>query len=149
MTRPDPARQPLLLPRPAHSSPPASTLLPSTKKPGFARRFTSFVWPYVKLARIDGLLGVWLTFWPCGKSALWLPSSLPCSGVFTSLTISLIQAWGATLAAYYESLPWQQLATVLSFMFVGCALLHSSACVWNDYLDRNVDRLVGKLGRRS
>jgi hypothetical protein len=30
-------------------------------------------------------------------------------------------------------------------MFVGCALLHSAACVWNDYLDREVDRLVGKL----
>ena len=75
--------------------------------------------------------------------------SLWCSslfiGVFTSLTICLIQAWGATLAAYYYSLPWQQLAIVISFMFVGCALLHSAACVWNDYLDREVDRLVGKL----
>jgi len=30
-------------------------------------------------------------------------------------------------------------------MFVGCALLHSAACVWNDYLDREVDRLVGEL----
>lgn len=57
----------------------------------------------------------------------------------------LIQAWGATLAAYYHSLPWQQLATVMPFMFVGCALLHSSACVWNDYLDREVDRLVSEL----
>lgn len=65
--------------------------------------------------------------------------------MFTSLTIRLIQAWGATLAAYHYSLPWQQLATVISFMFVGCALLHSAACVWNDYLDREVDRLVGKL----
>jgi len=30
-------------------------------------------------------------------------------------------------------------------MFVGCALLHSAVCVWNDYVDREVDRLVGKL----
>ena len=69
--------------------------------------------------------------------------------VSTSLTICFIQAWGATLAAYYYSLPWLQLVTVISFMFVGCAALHSAACVWNDYLDREVDRLVGMLSTGS
>jgi hypothetical protein len=24
-------------------------------------------WPYIELARINGLVGVWLTFWPCCK----------------------------------------------------------------------------------
>jgi len=73
--------------------------------------------------------------------------SRTCSDGLTSLTTCLIKAWGATLAVYYYSLPWQQLATVIPFMFVGCALLHSAACVWNDYLDREVDRRVGKLFR--
>ena len=65
MTLADPARQPLLKsPNSDHST---STLATSTDKPGFVKRFTNFGWPYIKLARIDGLLGVWLTFWPCGK----------------------------------------------------------------------------------
>lgn len=135
----DPARQPLL--ESPHSSHSTSTLATLTGRPGFVRRFANFVWPYVKLARIDGLLGVWLTFWPCGELVL----SIWRTSVITPLTICLIQAWGATLAAYHYSLPWLQLATVISFMFVGCALLHSAVCVWNDYVDRDVDRLVGKL----
>ena len=131
----DPAKRPLL--DPTHSGPSPSNVAPSTENPGFVRRFTDFAWPYIKLARIDGLLGVWLTFWPCGKCTLLRQVRLADN--------RLIQAWGATLAAYYHNLPWQQLATVIPAMFVGCALLHSSACVWNDYLDREVDRLVSKL----
>jgi hypothetical protein len=65
MTLADPARQPLL--DSTQSCSPTSTLATSTENPGFVRRFTHFGRPYVKLARIDGLLGVWLTFWPCGK----------------------------------------------------------------------------------
>jgi len=36
----------------------------------------------------------------------------------------------------------------MAFMFVGCAFLHSAACVWNDYLDREVDRLVERTKHR-
>ena len=64
----DPARQSLL--ESPHSGHSTSTLATLTGCPGFVRGFTNFGWPYIKLARIDGLLGVWLTFWPCGKLVL-------------------------------------------------------------------------------
>lgn len=72
----DPAGQPLL--KSPHSEDPASTLA-TTKYPGFVKRFTNFGWSYVKLARIDGLLGVWLTFWPCGKLVLYYLGASGCS----------------------------------------------------------------------
>jgi hypothetical protein len=31
----------------------------------YYNRVERAVWPYVELARINGLVGVWLTFWPC------------------------------------------------------------------------------------
>jgi len=85
--------------------------------------FVAAVWPYVKLARIDGLLGVWLTFWPC--------------------------AWGALLAGSYtnDHSP-QQLANILIGMFLACAVLHSAACTINDIFDRHVDRLVERTKHR-
>ena len=67
----DPAKQPLL-----ESPSLGSSVASSTENQSLVRRATEFVWPYIKLARIDGLLGVWLTFWPCGESALERPLSL-------------------------------------------------------------------------
>jgi len=64
----DPAKRPLLVSARSGSS--TSTVALSTETPSLVGRIKSFVWPYIKLARIDGLLGVWLTFWPCGKFAL-------------------------------------------------------------------------------
>ncbi|KAG8748133.1 Para-hydroxybenzoate--polyprenyltransferase, mitochondrial precursor (PHB:polyprenyltransferase) [Ceratobasidium sp. 414] len=76
------------------------------------------VWPYIELARINGLVGVWLTFWPC--------------------------CWGSMMAAYALRLPVTSLTHVIPLLWLGCALLHSAACTINDIFDREVDRLVGK-----
>ncbi|KAG8891118.1 Para-hydroxybenzoate--polyprenyltransferase, mitochondrial precursor (PHB:polyprenyltransferase) [Tulasnella sp. 332] len=99
--------------------------LTASKKqdPALLTQIIQAVWPYIKLCRIDGLLGVWLTFWPC--------------------------AWGAILAASYPGrlLP-SQLITLLFGIFIGCALLHSAACTINDVFDRHVDGLVERTKHR-
>jgi len=79
--------------------------------------------PYIKLCRINGLLGVWLTFWPC--------------------------AWGALLASSYSGRPPpSDVLTLLFCIFIGCALLHSAACTINDIFDRHVDGLVERTKHR-
>ncbi|CAE6519428.1 unnamed protein product [Rhizoctonia solani] len=75
------------------------------------------IWPYIELARINGLVGVWLTFWPC--------------------------CWGSMMAAYAQRLPLSQILSTIPLLWLGCALLHSAACTINDIFDREVDKLVG------
>ncbi|KAG8758900.1 Para-hydroxybenzoate--polyprenyltransferase, mitochondrial precursor (PHB:polyprenyltransferase) [Ceratobasidium sp. 428] len=79
-------------------------------------------WPYIELARINGLVGVWLTFWPC--------------------------CWGSMMAAYALRLPVASLTRVIPLLWLGCAILHSAACTINDILDRKVDRLVERTKNR-
>ncbi|KAG8703950.1 Para-hydroxybenzoate--polyprenyltransferase, mitochondrial precursor (PHB:polyprenyltransferase) [Ceratobasidium sp. 394] len=80
------------------------------------------VWPYIELARINGLVGVWLTFWPC--------------------------CWGSMMAAYALRLPVTSLTRAVPLLWLGCAILHSAACTINDVFDRKVDRLVERTKNR-
>ncbi|CAE6457000.1 unnamed protein product [Rhizoctonia solani] len=51
------------------------------------------VQPYIELARINGLVGVWLTFWPC--------------------------CWGSMMAAYAQHLPLSQILSTTPLLWLG------------------------------
>ncbi|KAI0247023.1 UbiA prenyltransferase family, partial [Lactifluus subvellereus] len=78
----------------------------------------------VELSRVHKFAGSMLMFWPF--------------------------AWGMTMAARPLSLSLQTYAFNLTHGLVGAALLHSmsAGCVWNDILDREFDRQVGRTKRR-
>ncbi|KAB5594894.1 4-hydroxybenzoate polyprenyltransferase [Ceratobasidium theobromae] len=97
----------------------------SLKKQPFAiyyQRLEHAVWPYIELARINGLVGVWLTFWPC--------------------------CWGSMMAAYALQLPLTSITRTIPLLWLGCALLHSAACTINDIFDREMDKLVERTKNR-
>ncbi|KAG9049621.1 Para-hydroxybenzoate--polyprenyltransferase, mitochondrial precursor (PHB:polyprenyltransferase) [Tulasnella sp. UAMH 9824] len=99
-----------------------STTTSPVKTPTFIQKAIDIAFPYIKLCRINGLLGVWLTFWPC--------------------------VWGVLLAAYVYRVPPSTLMNILPFLFVGCASLHSAACTINDIFDRDMDLLVARTKNR-
>ncbi|KAH9980888.1 UbiA prenyltransferase family [Lactifluus volemus] len=82
------------------------------------------LWRWVELSRVHKFAGSMLVFWPC--------------------------AWGMTMAARPLSLSLQTYGFNLTYGLVAAALLHSmsAACVWNDILDRDIDRQVERTKHR-
>jgi 4-hydroxybenzoate polyprenyltransferase len=78
-------------------------------------RMPASVQPYLRLMRFDRPIGIWLLLLPC-----W---------------------WGSALAtnAAQKVLPnfWH-----LFLFALGAIAMRSAGCIWNDYLDRDIDRLV-------
>jgi len=73
--------------------------------------------PYLRLMRFDRPIGIWLLLLPC-----W---------------------WGSALAANADqkALPsfWH-----LFLFILGAVAMRSAGCIWNDYLDRDIDRQVAR-----
>jgi len=76
----------------------------------------------VELSRIDRLAGTMLAFWP--------------------------YAWSLTALLCDQRLSHLKFFNLLSRGFVGSALLHSAGCIWNDILDRNLDKKVARTRNR-
>lgn len=74
--------------------------------------------PYARLARADRPIGTWLLFWPC--------------------------AWGTFLAAPAPA----QAALYLALFLIGAFAMRSAGCVWNDIVDRDLDREVERTRAR-
>jgi 4-hydroxybenzoate polyprenyltransferase len=73
---------------------------------------------YIALARLDKPIGTWLLLFPC-----W---------------------WGLSLAGLkIITHPW-----LFFVLFIGAISLRSAGCAFNDYLDRDVDRLVERTKNR-
>ncbi|EAU82425.2 4-hydroxybenzoate polyprenyl transferase [Coprinopsis cinerea okayama7 len=73
--------------------------------------------PWVQLTRIQKYGGALLLFWPF--------------------------AWSLTIAATALKLPLPTYLVYLGYSFVFANLLRSAGCIWNDILDRDLDRQVG------
>lgn len=77
--------------------------------------------PYLRLARMDRLVGTWLLLFPC-----W---------------------WGVSLAGVADRRPHPDLYFLGLFM-AGAFLMRASGCAYNDYVDRDIDGRVARTASR-
>ena len=77
--------------------------------------------PYLRLARLDRLIGVWLLLFPC-----W---------------------WAVGLAGVADGKPYPDF-WLLGLFTIGALLMRGSGCAYNDYVDRDVDALVARTASR-
>ncbi len=77
--------------------------------------------PYLRLARFDRLIGIWLLLFPC-----W---------------------WAVSLAAVADRRPTPDVWFLFLFM-AGAFLMRGSGCAYNDYIDRDIDAKVARTASR-
>jgi 4-hydroxybenzoate polyprenyltransferase len=77
--------------------------------------------PYLRLARLDRPIGVWLLVFPC-----W---------------------WGASIAALAERRHFPDLWLFALFL-TGAIVMRGSGCAYNDYVDRDIDAKVARTATR-
>jgi len=76
---------------------------------------------FIQLTRLNKPIGFLLLFWPC--------------------------AWGLTLAYYFEVETDLYLKYILLF-FLGSVLMRSAGCIFNDIVDKNLDKNVERTKQR-
>ncbi len=102
------------------SSPQGS--LPDAAPANWVDAYAPLAWrPYLRLARIDRPIGWWLLFLPC-----W---------------------WSAALAALAEFRAGPNLWHLLLFL-IGAITMRAAGCVYNDIIDRDLDRQVTRTRNR-
>ena len=77
--------------------------------------------PYLRLARLDRPIGVWLLLLPC-----W---------------------WGVGLAEVSRSSPYPNLRFLVLFA-IGALVMRAAGCAYNDYVDRDYDAKVARTASR-
>ncbi|KAJ7134307.1 4-hydroxybenzoate polyprenyl transferase [Mycena epipterygia] len=87
-----------------------------------SRHIPSPIYVYVELIRLEKPTGIILAFWPF--------------------------AWGIILASHNRCVTPQSWAFWLSIFLGGSFLLRSTACTWNDILDRKFDQKVDRTKHR-
>ena len=75
----------------------------------------------IHLTRLDQPIGFLLLFWPC--------------------------AWGLTLGYYFNNETTTYLKYIILF-FLGSVLMRSAGCIFNDMVDRNLDKKVERTKNR-
>jgi len=76
---------------------------------------------FVQLTRLNKPIGLWLLFWPC--------------------------VWGLTLAYYYSGETILYLKYTILF-FLGSVLMRSAGCIFNDIVDKDLDKKVKRTKER-
>jgi len=76
---------------------------------------------FIELTRLNKPIGIMLLFWPC--------------------------AWGLTLAYYFDGGASLYLKHLILF-FLGSVLMRSAGCIFNDIIDRNLDKKVERTKQR-
>ena len=76
---------------------------------------------FIELTRLNKPIGFMLLFWPC--------------------------LWGLTLAYYFNTEANLYLKNLILF-FLGSVLMRSAGCVFNDIVDRNLDKKVKRTKKR-
>ena len=76
---------------------------------------------FIKLTRLDQPIGIFLLFWPC--------------------------VWGVTLGYYFNTDTNLYLKYIILFFF-GSILMRSAGCIFNDIVDRNLDKKVRRTKER-
>ena len=69
----------------------------------------------IQLTRLDKPIGILLLFWPC--------------------------VWGLTLGYYFNEKTILYLKYIVLF-FLGSVLMRTAGCIFNDIIDRNLDKKV-------
>ena len=77
--------------------------------------------PYLRLARLDRLIGAWLLLFPC-----W---------------------WAVSLAGVADKRAYPNFWFLFLFL-VGAFLMRGSGCAYNDYVDRDIDARVARTASR-
>ncbi len=83
----------------------------------------SYAQPYLRLARIDRPIGIWLLAIPC-----WWGMGLACNDT--------------------NNFPVWDTAVLALIFLMGATLMRSAGCTWNDILDRNIDAKVSRTALR-
>ena len=91
--------------------------------------------PLLRLARFDRPIGAWLLLWPCWWSVALSARQAPAGW-----------RWAVTGAgANGEGLP----DPILLLLFlIGAFAMRAAGCVWNDILDRDLDKQVARTASR-
>jgi len=76
---------------------------------------------FIQLTRLNRPIGFLLLFWPC--------------------------AWGLTLGYYFNSTSELYLKYIILF-FLGSVLMRSAGCIFNDIVDRDLDKKVERTKKR-
>jgi 4-hydroxybenzoate polyprenyltransferase len=76
---------------------------------------------FIQLTRLNNPIGFLLLFWPC--------------------------AWGLTLGYYFNNKTILYLKYIILF-FLGSVLMRSAGCIFNDIVDRNLDKKVKRTRER-
>ena len=93
---------------------------------GWVDRLPAAAQPYARLARFDRPIGSWLLFWPCG----W---GLAAGGGLRGT------AAGGELVSHWWLLP---------LLLIGAVAMRGAGCVYNDIVDRELDRSVARTRDR-
>jgi len=81
-----------------------------------------FLRPYLKLARADRPIGVWLLLWPC-----W---------------------WSLMLAAPYYEGSFLSLLGLMGLFALGAYVMRGAGCTYNDIVDKDYDGKVDRTAKR-
>lgn len=76
---------------------------------------------YTRLIRFNAPIGTWLLFWPC--------------------------LWGMALAGV-SIIDWRILIPYSILFFIGAFCMRSAGCIWNDIVDRDLDKKVARTQNR-
>lgn len=93
--------------------------------------------PWLRLARLDRPIGIWLLLWPCMWSIMLATGSADVQ--------YLLIATGFSLGNWQLALPDPML---FLWFFLGAAVMRGAGCTWNDILDRNLDASVARTRLR-
>lgn len=77
--------------------------------------------PYLRLARLDRPIGIWLLFWPCAFSVGLAAVAIPPNGF-----------------NFY----------VLILFFIGALMMRGAGCTFNDIIDEDIDQQVARTRSR-
>ena len=103
----------------------ATDIVPDSEQRGLIGALPAAVRPYASLIRLDRPIGAWLLFWP--------------------------GAWSVALAGMGQR-PGSQLAmsgwALIGWLALGAWAMRSAGCVYNDIVDRDLDRLVERTRLR-
>ncbi|KAF9025660.1 4-hydroxybenzoate polyprenyl transferase [Hymenopellis radicata] len=87
-----------------------------------SRSLSASIQPWVALTRVKYFAGTMVVFWP--------------------------YAWALTMAARTVALPMGTFLYLFVMGFIGACVSHSTGCVWNDIVDRNIDAKVERTKHR-
>jgi len=93
-------------------------IVPDTERRGLLALLPPFARPYALLARIDRPIGVWLLLWP----GIW----------------AILLAGG----------PFDRAAILILLFGIGAVAMRGAGCVYNDIVDRDLDRRVARTRDR-